>query len=182
MGSYDELVSGSGPELTPAMQARADELKALVPTPLPGTPVEIAAGELDWDRAELHEPVVADHPALVLAQAAERAQTQSATALANELLPVLGGKLLAYGLSLEAGEFGALLLGGRIDQPVEERLRALAETSFFLCALEGEASCRAWLVGSEPSFDDTAPIRALAAGRQAELLDAAKSFVSGGFS
>jgi hypothetical protein len=62
----------------------------------------------------------------------------------------------------------------------EKVLRDAYQVYALLLTVEGDHTVRAWFMGMNPQLEDESPAEALAAGRNREVMAAARAFVNGG--
>ena len=66
------------------------------------------------------------------------------------------------------------------DPAIEPRLRSAYQIFQLIQTVEAPQTIRAWFLGMNPQLEDLAPVQALAADQQREVLSAARAFVAGG--
>lgn len=106
----------------------------------------------------------------------------SAADVAAFLQETLGQKLVAHMVGVSnpktVGKWAAGESAPRGGH--EAALRSVHQISLLLLTEESPHTVRAWFMGLNPQLDDESPANAIADGRTADTLIAAKAFLAGG--
>lgn len=113
-------------------------------------------------------------------QAYHESAQLSVAKLAGYVLIAAGQKISAVAVGLkDARPIRAWQEGGDIREDNEARLRLLYRVTKTVSSVYDEATARAFLRSSSPYLDDQAPVLAIAADRQEDVLRALRAFVTG---
>ena len=106
--------------------------------------------------------------------------------MANNLVKVLGRVLVAGIVGVRNPKTVSRWANGDVesvrDRYSEERLLALHQIVNFLQEYETDDTIRAFMIGMNPTLDDSSPASQLKNGHYADVMGAAKVLVTGGFS
>lgn len=95
---------------------------------------------------------------------------------------LLGPKLLAFTLDVNASTIERWINGGTAPASVEkeQRVRACFQVYQLLKPVEDPPTIRAWFMGMNPQLNDLSPAEAVNEGQLREVLMAARAFKVGG--
>ncbi len=117
----------------------------------------------------------------------DRAMRLPFQALVNELLGMLGARLVAYIAGVtetRAVQEWAKGVRDPKDPELERRLRLVLQIAYLVAEHDSREVAQAWFQGLNPQLDDRAPAQLLREGEIAEVgrevLAAARAFVVGG--
>ena len=100
--------------------------------------------------------------------------------IAGYVLDSVGQKIAAVAVGLrDARPIRAWQDGGDIREDNEARLRLLYRVTRTIATIYDDSTARAFLRSSSPYLDDVAPVLAIAADREADVLEALRTFLDG---
>lgn len=119
-------------------------------------------------------------------EAHRKAINSSLEEMASNLVKVLGRVLVAGIVGVRNPKTVSRWANGDVesvrDRYSEERVMALHQIVTFLQEYEGDETIRAFMVGMNPTLDDSSPAWQVKEGNYADVMGAAKVLVTGGFS
>lgn len=126
------------------------------------------------DAARLHDTLTAERLAY------KEALEVPVAKIAGYVLETVGQKISAVALGLsDARAVRDWQEGKPIREENEFRLRVLYRVAKTIVSIYDEATARAWLRSSSPYLGDAAPAMVIAAGEDARVVEAMRSFLEG---
>jgi hypothetical protein len=109
----------------------------------------------------------------------KEAMVKNPDAIATELQPVLGQKLIAYATGVRSPKLvGRWATGTQPRDDADKRLRELYQVYYTLHEFHSANTVRAFLMGANPDLGDLAPMDAIREGNGKDAVRAAEAFIA----